>query len=311
MRIDVHSHFLHQDHMNEEAARLNMAHGLSREKLLGWSKDVLLETMEKNNIDAAIGSMSTPGVWYGDVNASRRLARQWNDNSARLVQEAPGKFGMFAVIAPPDIDGALVEMDYALETLKADGIGMFTNYDSKYPGDPAFAPVYEELNRRKATLFFHPTVSISGRVLPGIMPQMIEFPFDTTRAIVSVIMNGAITRYPYITWIFSHAGGATPMLSARIDRMLNRREERNELYREGAREQMRKMYFDVAGASSQGVVSTLRELMPLDHILYGSDAPFVAPGDELEELDHASFTPADRKKIEHDNPLRLFPRFAQ
>ncbi len=310
MRIDIHHHFLHKDHMAEEAARLSMAHGLSREKLLSWTPAVALETMDRNNIDIAIGSISTPGVWYGDVAAARRLSRRWNEEGAKIVQTWPKRFGMFAVIAPPDIDGALAEISYALDVLKADGIALLSNYDNKYPGDPVFAPVLEELNRRKAVVFVHPTVSVSGKVLPDILPQVIEFPFDTTRAIVSLVVNGCVARYPDIRFIFSHAGGATPMLAARIDRILGRRPDKAERFPDGARAAMQSLYFDVASSSSPGAIAALRELMPVDHILYGSDAPFVTPDDELAELDHASFSKDERKIMEDITPRKLLSRFA-
>ncbi|MGE3646659.1 MAG: amidohydrolase family protein [Beijerinckiaceae bacterium] len=310
MRIDIHNHFLHREHMAEEAARLSMAHGLSQEKLLGWTPELALETMDRNRIDLAIGSISTPGVWYGDVAAARRLARRWNEESAKIVQKWPQRFGMFAVIAPPDIDGALGEIDYALGVLKAEGVALLSNYDNLYPGDPAFAPVLEELNRRRAVVFIHPTVSVSSRVLPGILPQVIEFPFDTTRAIVSLIVNGCIAKYPDIRFIFSHAGGATPMLAARIDRILQRRPDRQEKFPQGARAAMQSLYFDVASSSSPGAIAALRELMPVSQILYGSDAPFVTPDDELAELDHAAFTAEERSSLEDANPKKLLPRFA-
>jgi predicted TIM-barrel fold metal-dependent hydrolase len=309
MRIDIHHHFLHQDHMAEEAQRLSMAHGLSREKLLGWTPEIALETMDRNKIDVAIGSISTPGVWYGDVEAARRLARRWNEQGAKIVQNRPDRFGMFAVIAPPDMDGALAEIEYALDTLKADGVSLLTNYDNLYAGDPAFAPMLEELNRRKATVFIHPTVSISGRVLPDIMPQVIEFPFDTTRAIVSLVINGVTVKYPDIKFIFSHAGGTTPFLANRIDRILARRPDKAEMFPGGAVDAIRKLYVDVASSSSTAAIAALRELMPMDRILYGSDAPFVTPDDELVELDH-EFTAEERTMIEDKNPKALLPRFA-
>jgi len=309
-RIDVHHHFLPPQYMKEEHERLNFGHGgISASQMLAWSPSQSLEVMDQNGIATAVVSITTPGVWYGDVAAGRRLSRVWNDYAAEQIRNHPGRYGLFAVVPLPDVDGSLKEIEYALDTLKADGIGLLSSYDGKYPGDASFAPVFEELNRRRAVVYFHPTVSACcGSVIPGLMPQAIEYPFDTTRAITSLLINGTVAKNPNIRWVFSHGGGATPMMAGRMAETVGRRANAAEIMPNGVLAELRKLYYDTASASSPGSMAALRMMAPMSHILFGSDYPFVKAAHGIEELGHTQMSEAEREGLDRGNAMALLPR---
>lgn len=306
-RIDVHHHFLPPAHMKEEATRASMAHSMPENALMSWSPELAIDTMDRNGIETAIASISTPGVWFGDGSQSSRVARAWNDYAAEQMARYPGRFGLFACIPLPDRDAALREAEYALDVLKADGIGLMTNFDGKYPGDAAFADVFQELDRRGAVVYFHPTVPGYGKnVIPGIMPQVVEFGFDTTRAIVSLLVSGTTARLNNIKWIFSHAGGTVPFLAGRLAHTLERPPHKEKMPN-GVRHELQKLFYDIAGASNTGVLASLRDLVPASQILYGSDAPFVKPESGLKDMAKTAFSAEELRVIERDNALRIMP----
>ena len=186
---------------------------------IAWTIEKSLEDMDKAGVATSITSITTPGVWIGDNAQGRRVARECNDYAARLVVDYPGRFGMFAALPLPDIEASLKEIEYGLDVLKADGICLFTSYRDKWLGDPAFEPVMAELNRRKAVVYTHPEAPVCCRgLIPGINEAVIEYGTDTSRAIARLLFTGTASRYPDITWIFSHGGGVLPMLYERFVR---------------------------------------------------------------------------------------------
>lgn len=283
---------------------------MPREHLLSWTPQRALDLMDANGIRIAIASISTPGVWFGNGREAPALARAWNDYAARQVVLRPDRFGFFATLALPDTDAALGETARALDELGADGLALFTNYDGKYLGDESFAETLAEFDRRRALVYVHPTPPAYGRPIPELLPQVIEFAFETTRAVVSLLVSGRMAQFPNIRWVFSHSGGCIPMLAGRLEHMLGR-PQFAEKVPGGARDLLQRLHFDVAGAGSPGAMKALRHLMPVEQILYGSDAPFVAPDQGLSELSETTFTDAEREMIERRNAERLIPRLAR
>jgi 6-methylsalicylate decarboxylase len=309
-RIDVHHHFLPPQYMKEEHERINFKHGaVSANQLLSWTPSLSLEAMDQNGIMMAVVSVSTPGPWFGDVAGGRRAARMWNDYAAEQIKTYPGRYGLFATVALPDTEGSLKEIEYALDTLHADGIGLLSSYDGKYLGDPSFAPVFAELNRRKAIVYTHPTTSACcNAVLPGVPPQAIEYPFETTRTITSLLVNGTVFNNPDIRWVFSHGGGATPMIAGRMVDTVGRNPNAPKFMPNGVAAELRKLYYDTASADTAGAMAALRVMAPLSHILFGTDYPFVKVAEGVKHLQEDPMSDNDRTAIEFRNALALLLR---
>src|SRR5688572_33366381 len=163
-------------------------------------------------------SITAPGVWFGDAQEARALAREMNDYAAaKMVSDYKGRFGLFAVLPLPDVDGSLREIEHVFDTLKADGVGLLTSYGNQWLGDKAFVPVFEELNRRRALVYVHPTdAACCPNLVPGVAAQMLEYPTDTTRTIASLIVSGTASRTPDVRYVFSHAGGTLVAIAGRF-----------------------------------------------------------------------------------------------
>jgi predicted TIM-barrel fold metal-dependent hydrolase len=264
--------------------------------------------MDKSGIATAVLSVVQPGVWYGNnVEESRDLARRLNEYAAQLIRDYPGRFGLFAVIAPPDVQGSLKEIEYALDTLKADGIGLMTSYQGKYLGDVSFAPVYEELNRRKAVIYVHPTTPDCCRgIVPGIPPSSIEYATDSTRTIAHVVFSGTAMKFPDIRWVFSHSGGTLPFLTGRFIRLAAARKPAN--LPDGPLPEFRKFYYELAQGNTPGQIAALLKMVSISQVLYGTDFPFRDGAEVNRGIADWGFTVADQRAIERENALGLLPR---
>jgi predicted TIM-barrel fold metal-dependent hydrolase len=303
-RIDVHHHFIPKFHVDSMMAPGRRAGAAPP----AWSPAASLEEMDKSGIATAVLSIAQPGVWYGDnVEEARRLARELNEYGAKLVADHKGRFGLFAVIAPPDLQGSLKEIEYALDTLKADGIGLLTSYQDKYLGDPSFAPVYEELNRRKALVYVHPTTPDCCRgLVPGIPPSSIEYATDSTRTIAHLVFSGTAKRFPDIRWIFSHSGGTLPFLSGRFVRLAQERKPAH--LPDGPLPEFRKFYYELAQGNTPGQIAALLKMVSVSQVMYGTDYPFRDGAEVNAGIADWGFSAADLRAIERDNALRLLPR---
>jgi predicted TIM-barrel fold metal-dependent hydrolase len=303
-RIDVHHHFIPQFHVDAMMAPGRRA-GAPPPK---WSPATSLEDMDKSGIATSILSVVQPGIWYGNnVEESRRLARQLNEYGAKVASDHPGRFGLFAVIAPPDAAGSLKEIEYALDTLKADGIGLLTSYQDKYLGDPSFAPVYEELNRRKAVIYVHPTTPDCCRgLVPGIPPGSIEYATDSTRTIAHLVFSGTAMKFPDIRWIFSHSGGTLPFLTARFVRLAQERKPPH--LPNGPLPEFKKFYYELAQGNTPGQIAALLKMVSVSQVMYGTDFPFRDGAEVNQGIADWGFADADLRAIERDTALKLLPR---
>ena len=301
-RIDVHHHLIPPGYLEEVGARRQGGGGVK------WSPELSIEDMDKNGIAKSVISLVQPAVWFGEVELGRKLARESNEYAVQLARDHPGRFGSFAQIPLPDAEGSLKEIEYALDTLKADGIGLMTSYQDKYLGDASFAPVYEELNRRKAVVYTHPlTPDCCRNVVKGLPPGVIEYATDTTRTIASLVFSGTAARYPDIRWIFSHSGGTMPFLLSRFEREEATMKEREKRLPKGFMYELKKFYYDTAQGNHAGALAALTRIAAPSHILFGTDFPFRPGTEEVHGLAAFHFKAKDLRAIERENALKLMP----
>ncbi len=310
-RIDVHHHILPPDYVTA-VGEDKIGPLLLSGKTPQWSPAMSIEAMERNGIARAITSISTPGLWFGDRAETTHLSRVCNEYAAQMTGVHPGRFGVFASLPLPDIDASLAEIAHALDVLGADGIGLLTSYGDRYPGDAAFAPVFDELDRRGAVVYFHPTNAACSQCLPEIPAATLDFPFDTTRAVVSLLFGGTFARCRRIRFIFSHAGGTVPFLAERIARLAVRPEFKDKVP-DGVVPELARLYYDTALSANRLVFRSLLELVACDHVLFGSDYPFAPEATmaaTVAGLIGLGLDADDLLGIERDNALSLFPQFA-
>jgi len=306
--IDTHHHIYPPKYVGANLDRLlKDTNALPASTYTSWTPNYALEQMEKAGVETAVVSMTSPGIWFDDGNDSARTrARVCNEFGVQMIKDHPGRFGMFAAVPLPDMEGSLKEIEYALDTLKLDGIGLLTSYDGKLLGDPSFATVLDELNRRKAKVFVHPTMSCCGNIFPEITKPIIEFPVDTAR-------TGTFARCPDIVFIFSHGGGALPSIVHRLGGAVAqlKPDERAARLPRGIDYELKRQYYDLAsvGSAPAGMAAVLK-LWPITQLTYGSDAPFGSTVAIANGIASLGLSDADLKLIQRGNATRLFPRFA-
>ena len=301
--IDVQSHFLPPVYLKAlERAGMDTIDGWQIPK---WNIPIAVAAMDQLGISAQLISLTAPAVSFVKGQEARDLARTVNDYAAAAVQDQSPRFGAFAVLPLPDIEGSLSELSYALDTLKLDGIGLLSNYDGRYLGSPEFDPVFEEMNRRNAVLFIHPSAPPQFDLISnGLTPPILEYPFDTTRMATNLIRSGTVERCPNVKIILPHGGGAIPFLKPRLAFAVG--PERAHLFSS--------FYYDLTAAAMPGQLAALATVVPPDKLLMGVDIPFMPAAINagfLASLEKATFTDVERKQIRRENALKLFPRLAE
>ncbi|HLH95754.1 MAG TPA: amidohydrolase family protein [Xanthobacteraceae bacterium] len=301
-RIDVHHHFVPPVH----------AEALARHKSTAakWSVEASLSDMDKAGVDTAVVSILNPGVWFGQIDEeARTLARACNEYAANLERDHKGKFRSFAVIPLPDTEGSLREIEYALDVLKAQGIALWTSYSDKYLGDPAFLPVFEELNRRKAVVYTHPTVpDCCSNLVKGVPVSTLEYAHDTTRTIASLVFGEGNTalKCPDIKFIWSHSGGTLPFLTSRFVELANRPRDK-ERFPNGPLPIFGRFYYEIAQGNTRGQLAALMEMVKISQVMFGSDYPFRKGIDAVQGEHNFTFTPEDISAIDSENAIRVMP----
>src|SRR6188474_3056480 len=309
-RIDIHQHFVSPGFyatLNSKNATAPIP-GLAAWK--GYSPASAVEALDRVGIATAMLSITAPGVWFGDVQEARKLAREMNEYAAgRLVSDYKNRFGLFAALPLPDVEGSLKEIEYAFDTLKADGISLITSYDGKWLGDPSFDPVFQELNRRKAVVFTHPLEPPCCRnPLPGVRPTTLEYPTDTTRAIMNLLVTDAATRHPDVRFIFSHAGGTLVSIAQRIlgndvtaESLGKPVEKDSRLYH------LRRFHYDTAGSANPVQLQSLKLLVPASQIVFGTDTPLASLPATVVGVRTSGLSVEEQRGIYRDNLLQILP----
>ena len=311
-RIDLHHHYA--------SPRWSRRH--AEIKRQGWETfqdykpSQSLEAMDKAGIQTAYLSVTNPGVWFTDDYDGERqtavaLARDMNEFAARMVADYKGRFGLFATLPLRDIDASLREIEHAFDTLKADGVGLLTSYGNAWLGDPSFAPVLAELNRRKVVVYTHPTDSACCmNLIPRVANQMLEYPMDTTRTIASLIVGETAAKCPDVRFIFSHAGGTLIGVAGRLlgaemtaDNLAKPPAPNSRLHH------LRRFYYDTAGSANPVNMQALKTLVGTSQIVFGTDAPFFDGAPQVQGLQRAGFSADELRGVERENALNLVPRF--
>ncbi|MGB6081255.1 MAG: amidohydrolase family protein [Xanthobacteraceae bacterium] len=306
-RIDIHHHVLPPVYI-QAIGDDRIGPLLVSGKTPIWTPRHSIEAMDRNGIEKAITSLSAPNLWFDDVEKTRRLTRECNEYSAQVRDDHPRRFGLFASLTLPDIEGSLREITYALDELNADGVSLLTNYDGKYPGEPEFAPIFEELHRRHAIVHFHPAEAPDNN--PHRLPipaATLDFPFETTKAVTSLLVHGTLARSRNIRFIFSHAGGTIPFLAERIARLEMRPEFRAKIP-DGVMFELKRLYFDTALSANKLIFSALLKFVSHEQVLFGSDYPYAPEATtsaSIKGLANLGLPPDVLHAIERTNALRL------
>ena len=298
-RIDVHHHYVPDAYVAAMKA--------NKIRPVKWSVQASLEEMDKSGIATAMVSPPPPGITFGDRAFRQKLARDINEAGAKMASDRPTRFRLLATLPFAEVEDSLAEIAYSYDTLKADGISLMTSYNGKYLGDPTHWPILEELNRRKAVVYTHPTTPDCCRgIQPFVSINAVEGPVDTTRTMVSLMFQGGAAKYPDIRWIFSHSGGVTPFLLSRYQREETER-DRKSVLPNGLMHELRKFYYDTAQGHHEGALKALLAIIPTSQVLYGTDYPFWDGRRVSNDLAKGGFSAADLRAIDRDNALRLFP----
>lgn len=318
-RVDVHTHMIPREYV-ELLATIGIT-GTPGRDFPKWSAKKHLRMMDRCGIETSILSLSTPGCYFIDDAFSRKLARVINDSAAELVREHPGRFGAFASLPLPDVEGALLELDHALDELCLDGVVLLTNVNGVYLGDPRYEELFAELDRREAVVFIHPNDYLELEPRYAALTPLLERPLETTRAVTSLLASGTLARYPRIRYILAHGGGSVPFLAERIaaaasgptaspfDRSLDAPADIDR-----GLELLGGLFYDTA-QPGEAHLATVQELTDHGHILFGSDAGWATPVETSlttkAVADYDGFDAAGHREVCRDNALALFPRLAR
>ena len=300
--VDVHHHVWAPAFLKELEARK-----LAEPPARNWSLNKTLDDMAQAGVTYTLTSPTTPAAGFGDVATMHRMARVSNEYGAQLARDYPTQFGFFATLPMLDVDGALAEIAYSCDVLKANGIAMLTSYNGLWLGDAKFAPIMDDINRRGLIVYTHPSNTLCCQNLQeGVPGSAIEFATDTTRTITSLLFSGTATRCKDIKFIFSHAGGTMPFLVERLTLLPKLNANFGKILpSEQVIPTLRRFYYDTAQASHPGALLSLLNLVDVSQVVFGTDFPYRTALDHVKGLAAMGFSEKDLSAIQSRNALRL------
>jgi predicted TIM-barrel fold metal-dependent hydrolase len=305
-RIDIHHHFYPPAFIAEFDKSNERVAGVAKT----WTIAKALDEMNRGGVATALWSIPFRQPKALDAEGTRKVTRLVNDYAAQGIKDNPGRFGLLAYLPLPDVDGALKEIEYALDVLKADGIGLFASYDDKWLGDDAFKPVMEELNRRKAVVYVHPlSPQCCGNLMSYVPASFAEYPQDTNRTVLSLLFSGTFSRLPDIRWIFSHGGAAVPLLAGRVTALAKSLYPKlTEMAPNGVDHELRRLHYETANAAYPTNMTALLKYVPLSQVMFGTDYPYIPITENVSDMLKVGLSAAELKAIDNENALRLIPR---
>jgi predicted TIM-barrel fold metal-dependent hydrolase len=313
LTVDLHHHVIPEFYWQASNEDGNAAGGITPPR---WSLDGAIAYLDEARIDVAVPSISTPSVHFGDDAAARILARRVNEYLAEIKRDRPDRFGAFAALPLPDVEGTLEQLAYAFDVLELDGVSMLTNAGGGYLGDDRFDDIFAELQRRGAVVFIHPTASPDpiAHTL-GLPDALLDYPVDTSRAIAKLHYSNTFARTPDVKYVFAHAGGTIPFVASRfaiVDEMdvIPGADERGAFA-----DVLPRLYWDTASAFGDPVLHLLRSVAGLGNVVFGTDYPYPRDAISIAGLRQLESTleldDNERRRVLGGSAARLIPRLAR
>ncbi len=277
-RIDFHAHAILPSYVTALKTLGIDAAAEEGFPLPKWSAENHLQFMDTAGIDFAILSMATPHI--SDKNAAREI----NHEFAELCRRFPKKFGFVATLPLPNVESSIDEFKFATEKLGALGVKVASNSDGVYLGDERLDPIFAALNEKNSLVIIHPS---PARLLPregvvtGKVMALFEYPTDTTRAILNMLANRTLEKFPRLKVIVPHCGSFLPYMKQRAASMFQMLAAMNLMEPVNFAAGFEKLFFDTAGDPMPEQFDMLLQVASLDKIIFGTDYPYVPAQVEL------------------------------
>lgn len=271
-RIDFHAHAILPSYV--DALKILKIDAQAEEgfPLPKWSVENHLQFMDEADIDFTVLSMATPHV--SDCAAVRAI----NEDFAALCRRFPEKFGFVATLPLPSVEGSIKEFHYATEKLGALGVKVASNSDGVYLGDERLNPIFAELNKRNALVIIHPSPARElprAGVVTGKVMALYEYPADTTRAVLNLLANGTLEKFPNLKFVVPHCGSFLPYMKQRAGAMFQMLASMNLMESVNFSASLGKLFFDTAGDPMPEQLDMLLKITSRDKIVFGTDYPYV------------------------------------